>query len=253
MPAELWRPIVQKAGIEAHVFMPENTPDIFKEECKFYEAKLELVMGNISDCAKAIADRNEEWFNISTLKEPYRVEGKKTMAYEIAEQLNWELPDVIVYPTGGGTGLIGMWKAFDEMEELGWIGSGRPRMVCVQAENCKPLVNAFHQNKKEAHFFENASTLANGLCVPKAFADHLILDVLYESRGTAIAVTDMEMIRGVKQIAEDEGIFACPEGGALVIAIEKLVNTGWIEPGEQIVMINTGTGQKYIDSIQMAD
>ncbi len=238
-----------KAGIEAHVFMPSHTPDVFKKECQYFGAHLHLVDGNISDCAKAITDIDEDWFNVSTLKEPYRVEGKKTMAYEIVEQMNWQVPDVIIYPTGGGTGLIGMWKAFNEMEELGWIGPERPRMVAVQAENCRPIVNAFTEGRRDSDFYHNASTIANGMCVPKAFADHLVLDAIYESNGTAIAISDTEMISGIKKVGEHEGLFVAPEGGSLLIALEKLLKSGWIGREDRVVLVNTGSGYKYVQNI----
>lgn len=238
-----------KAGIEAHVFMPTHTPEVFKKECQYFGAHLELVDGNISDCAKAITERDEDWFNVSTLKEPYRVEGKKTMAYEIVEQMNWQVPEVIIYPTGGGTGLIGMWKAFDEMEELGWIGPERPRMVAVQAENCRPIVDAFSKGRRDSDFYENASTIANGMCVPKAFADHLVLNAIYESKGTAIAISDEEMIQGVKEIAKHEGLFVAPEGGSLLIALKKLLKSQWIKRDERVVIVNTGSGYKYVENL----
>ncbi len=171
------------------------------------------------------------------------------MAYEIVEQLNWQVPGVIIYPTGGGTGLIGMWKAFDEMEELGWIGSVRPRMVAVQAENCKPIVDTFHQGRTDSDFYENASTIANGMCVPKAFADHLVLKAIYESKGTAISVSDEEMILGVKEMAKEEGLFVAPEGGSLLIALKKLLMSGWITPDECVVLVNTGSGYKYVENL----
>jgi threonine synthase len=237
-----------KAGIEAHVFMPENTPDVFKKECEYFGAHLTLVKGLISDCGKIVEQRKGEegWFDVSTLREPYRIEGKKTMGYEIAEQMEWTLPDVIIYPTGGGTGLIGMWKAFDEMEQLGWIGSKRPRMIAVQSATCAPVVKAFEEGKKIMEFFSGAHTLASGLCVPKPYGDELILKVICQSNGLAVAVTDEEIIEGVKQLASAEGIFAAPEGGAVVAALYKLLDTKKISPDEKIVLLNTGSGYKYL-------
>ena len=217
-----------KAGLECHVFMPKDTPKVFRIECEAYGAKVGLVDGLIDDCGKIVAERKdaEGWFDVSTLKEPYRVEGKKTMGYEIAEQLGWTLPDVVVYPTGGGTGLIGMWKAFDEMEKLGWIGSARPRMVSVQAEGCAPIPKAFAEGRDVSVRFENAHTYASGLSVPKAYADYLILKILRESNGEAVVVTDDEMRRGVVELASHEGLFAAPEGGAAWEAVKQLVAAG---------------------------
>lgn len=238
------------AGIEAHVFMPLHTPTVFKKECEFFNAHLTLLQGTISDCGKKMEQQKiqEGWFDVSTLKEPYRLEGKKTMGYEIAEQLNWVLPDVIIYPTGGGTGLIGMWKAFDEMEALGWIGSERPRMFAVQASGCAPVVKAFKAGLHAMSFFDDAKTIANGLCVPKPFADALILKVLYESKGTALAVDDEEIINGVKTIAANEGMLVAPEGGAVYAALLQLLEQRLVSPQERIVLLNTGSGYKYIEN-----
>ncbi len=238
-----------KAGLECHVFMPKDTPKIFRIECEAYGAKVGLVDGLIDDCGKIVAQRKdaEGWFDVSTLKEPYRVEGKKTMGYEIAEQLGWTLPDVVVYPTGGGTGLIGMWKAFDEMEALGWIGPARPRMVCVQAEGCAPIPKAFAEGKDVSVRFENAHTYASGLRVPKAYADYLILKILRASKGEAVAVTDDEMRRGALELASYEGLFAAPEGGAAWVAVKKLAAEGKLDRGERIVVFDTGTGYKYVE------
>ena len=238
-----------KAGLECHVFMPKDTPKIFRIECEAYGAKVGLVDGLIDDCGKIVAQRKEAegWFDVSTLKEPYRVEGKKTMGYEIAEQLGWTLPDVVVYPTGGGTGLIGMWKAFDEMEKLGWIGPARPRMVSVQAEGCAPIPKAVAEGKDVSVRFENAATYASGLRVPKAYADYLILKILRASKGEAVTVTDDEMRRGVVELASHEGLFAAPEGGAAWEAVKKLVLAGKVDRGERIVVFDTGTGYKYVE------
>ena len=238
-----------KAGLECHVFMPTDTPKIFRIECEAYGAKVGLVDGLIDDCGKIVAQRKdaEGWFDVSTLKEPYRVEGKKTMGYEIAEQLGWTLPDVVVYPTGGGTGLIGMWKAFEEMEKLGWIGSKRPRMVSVQAEGCAPIPKAVAEGKDVSVRFENAHTYASGLRVPKAYADYLILKILRASKGEAVTVTDDEMRRGALELASLEGLFAAPEGGAAWEAVKKLVALGKVGKDERIVVFDTGTGYKYVE------
>jgi threonine synthase len=238
-----------KAGLECHVFMPRDTPKVFRIECEAYGAKVGLVDGLIDDCGRIVGERKdaEGWFDVSTLKEPYRVEGKKTMGYEIAEQLGWTLPDVVVYPTGGGTGLIGMWKAFDEMEALGWIGSARPRMVSVQAEGCAPIPKAVAEGKDVSVRFENAHTYASGLRVPKAYADYLILKILRASNGEAVTVSDDEMRRGVVELASHEGLFAAPEGGAAWEAVKKLVAQGKIGAGDRIVVFDTGTGYKYVE------
>ncbi len=238
-----------KAGLECHVFMPKDTPKVFRIECEAYGATVGLVDGLIDDCGRIVGERKdaEGWFDVSTLKEPYRVEGKKMMGYEIAEQMGWTLPDVVVYPTGGGTGLIGMWKAFEEMEKLGWIGSARPRMVSVQAEGCAPIPKAFAEGKDVSVRFENAHTYASGLRVPKAYADTLILEILRASKGEAVTVTDDEMRRGVGELASHEGLFAAPEGGAAWEAVKKLEAQGKVGAGERIVVFDTGTGYKYVE------
>ena len=238
-----------KAGLECHVFMPADTPKVFRIECEAYGARVTLVDGLIDDCGRLVAERKdaEGWFDVSTLKEPYRVEGKKTMGYELAEQMGWTLPEVVVYPTGGGTGLIGMWKAFDEMEVLGWIGPKRPRMVAVQAEGCAPIPRAFAEGKDVSARFENARTYASGLRVPKAYADYLILKILRVSKGEAVTVTDDEMRRGVVEMASSEGLYAAPEGGAAWIAVEKLLAAGKLDRGERVVVFDTGTGYKYVE------
>lgn len=239
-----------KAGMEAHIFMPADTPEANIIECRQTGANVTLIDGLITDCGKLVAERKEEegWYDVSTLKEPYRVEGKKTMGYELAEQFDWDLPDVIVYPTGGGTGLIGMWKAFDEMEELGWIGSKRPRMISVQSETCAPIVRAFEKGERFAAEFENAETIASGLRVPKAVGDFLILDAIRQSGGTAISVTDGELINAVSEIGRSEGIFAAPEGAACLPALRKLIANGMIKSGERVVLFNTGSGIKYLEA-----
>jgi threonine synthase len=243
------------AGIEAHIFMPQDVPLANLVECKSYGAHVTLVNGLISDCARIVNERKqaEGWFDISTLKEPFRVEGKKTMGYEVAEQLDWELPDAIFYPTGGGVGLIGMWKAFDEMEQLGWLASKkRPKMITVQAAGCAPVVKAWKENKTTAEMWQNARTDAAGLRVPKPYADYIILDILRQSGGTAVAVSDEEIFSGVKQWAGDEGIFASPEGAACLPAYQRLVREGFLKATDKVVLFNTGSGLKYIDVIAQA-
>ena len=239
-----------RAGMEAHIFMPSDTPRANIVECQQTGANITLVDGLITDCGKIVAERKdaEGWFDVSTLKEPYRVEGKKTMGYELAEQLNWELPDVIIYPTGGGTGLIGMWKAFDEMEQMGWIGSRRPRMVTVQSATCAPIVRAFENGERFADEFENAATVASGLRVPKAIGDFLILDAIRASGGTAVAVSDDELIDAVGEIGGATGIFAAPEGAACLPALRKLIADAAVNDHETVVLFNTGSGIKYIDA-----
>jgi threonine synthase len=243
-----------RAGIEAHVFMPKDTPAANQIEARQYGAKLTLVDGLINDCGRIIAERKaaEGWFDVSTLKEPYRVEGKKTMGYEIAEQLKWRLPDVIIYPTGGGTGLIGMWKAFAEMEEMGWTGPERPRMVSVQATGCAPIVRAFDAGKEAAEPWQNAKTIASGLRVPQAVADFLMLRALRESNGTALSVSDDEMLAQIPRVGRAEGIFFCPEGAACVAALRRLSHQGWIQPTDEVLIFNTASGLKYLDVIQAA-
>ena len=239
-----------RAGLGAYIFMPRDTPRANVIECEVAGAHVTLVDGLITDCGAEVARRKdtEGWFDVSTLKEPYRVEGKKTLGYELAEQSEWNLPDVIVYPTGGGTGLVGMWKAFDELQHLGWIGSKRPRMVSVQAAGCAPIVRAFEAGERFAKEFENATTVASGLRVPKAIGDFLILDAIRESGGTAITVTDDEMLEGSRELARTTGIFASPEGGACVPALRKLVARGDVKPDEKIVLFNTGSGIKYLEA-----
>jgi len=237
-----------KAGMECHVFMPADTPPVFRIECERYGAKVTLVDGLIDDCGRIVAERarREGWHDVSTLKEPFRVEGKKTMGYELAEDFGWTLPDAILYPTGGGTGLIGMWKAFDELEELGWIGSNRPRMFSVQAEGCAPIPKAFAEGKDVSEKFPNAHTYASGLRVPKAFADYLILRYVRDSGGSAIAVSDDAMRRACDEIGASEGIFAAPEGGAAWAAAKDLLAAGLLRADERIVLFNTGSGFKYL-------
>jgi threonine synthase len=239
-----------RAGLECFIFMPNDTPRANVVECKQTGAHVTLMAGLITDCGAEIARRKEAegWFDVSTLKEPYRVEGKKTLGYELAEQFYWELPDVIIYPTGGGTGLIGMWKAFDEMEQLGWIGSARPRMVTVQASGCAPIVRAFETGQRFAVEFPNAETVASGLRVPKAIGDFLILDAIRASKGTALAVTDEELIAATREIGAAEGIFCAPEGAACLPALRKLLAAGEVSADERIVLFNTGAGVKYLEA-----
>jgi threonine synthase len=239
-----------KAGIEAYIFMPSDTPKANIVECEQTGANVTLVDGLITDCGKIVAERKEAegWFDVSTLKEPYRVEGKKTMGYELAEQFDWTLPDVIMYPTGGGTGLIGMWKAFDEMEQMGWIGSKRPRMVSIQSETCAPIVRAFESGERFADEFENASTVASGLRVPKAIGDFLILDAIRASGGTAVSVTDAELVAAVGEIGAATGIFTAPEGAACLPALRKLIADDLVNEGETVVIFNTGSGIKYMEA-----
>ncbi len=237
------------ARLGAYLLMPRDTPRANIIECEVAGADVRLMDGLITDCGAEVArlKESEGWFDVSTLKEPYRVEGKKTLGYEIAEQLAWTLPDLIVYPTGGGTGLIGMWKAFDELQQLGWIGEKRPRMISVQAAGCAPIVRAFEAGDRFAEEFENAATVASGLRVPKAIGDFLILDAIRESEGTAVSVTDEELIEGARELARSEGIFASPEGGACVPAIRQLLARGAVKPDEKVVLFNTGSGIKYLD------
>jgi threonine synthase len=239
-----------RAGMEAHIFMPRDTPRANIVECQQTGAHVTLIDGLITDCGKIVAERKqtEGWFDVSTLKEPYRVEGKKTMGYELGEQLDWKLPDVILYPTGGGTGLIGMWKAFDEMEQMGWIDGKRPRMISVQSATCAPIVRAYENGERFADEFENASTVASGLRVPKAIGDFLILDAVRASGGTAVAVTDEELINAVGEIGAAEGIFCAPEGAACLPALRKLIGQGQVREGETVVIFNTGSGIKYLES-----
>ena len=239
-----------RAGLECFIFMPRDTPRANVVECELTGAHVTLMDGLITDCGAEVGRRKEAegWFDVSTLKEPYRVEGKKTLGYELAEQLNWKLPDVIIYPTGGGTGLIGMWKAFAEMEAMGWIGSKRPRMVTVQAAGCAPIVRAFEEGKRFADEFPNAATTASGLRVPKAIGDFLILDALRDSGGTAIAVTDEELLEATREIGSLEGIFCAPEGAACLPALRKLIDAGQVSESDRVVLFNTGSGVKYMES-----
>jgi threonine synthase len=239
-----------RAGLKSYIFMPRDTPRANVVECQQTGANVTLMDGLITDCGAEVGRRKEKegWFDVSTLKEPYRIEGKKTLGYELAEQMEWRLPDVIIYPTGGGTGLIGMWKAFDEMQQLGWIGSKRPRMVTVQAEDCAPIVHAFEEGHRFAEEFPNAATIASGLRVPKAIGDFLILDALRASGGTAVAVSDEELIHAVRDIGAVEGVFCAPEGAACLPALKQLLESGEIHKHESVVLFNTGAGVKYMEA-----
>ncbi len=240
------------AGLEAHIFMPKDVPLANRLESEYCGAKVTLVDGLISDCARMVAERKEKegWFDVSTLKEPFRVEGKKTMGYEVAEQLDWKLPDGIIYPTGGGVGLIGMWKAFEEMEQLGWIGSERPKMVTVQASGCAPIVKAWEAGKSASEMWTGAATLAAGLRVPKAYGDYLILDILKKSGGTAVAAIDDEIFAAMRQWASNEGVFAAPEGAASLVAYRNLRASGCFRLEDRVVLFNTGSAYKYLDVIE---
>ncbi len=252
------------AGIEAHIFMPKDVPIANRMECDYYGAHLTLVDGLISDCGRMVAERinqdrasgnRDGWFDVSTLKEPFRVEGKKTMGYEVAEQLGWRLPQAIVYPTGGGVGMIGMWKAFDEMEELGWIGPERPKMITVQAAGCAPIVKAWEAGKSASgtwtsEMWASAVTFAAGLRVPKAYGDYLILDILEKSDGTAVAASDEEILAAMRRWASVEGVFAAPEGAASLVAYQKLRASGFLRAEDKVVLFNTGSAYKYLDVIE---
>ena len=240
------------AGIEAHIFMPKDVPIANRIESEYFGAHVTLVDGLISDCARMVSERKERegWFDVSTLKEPFRIEGKKTMGYEVAEQLDWKLPEAIVYPTGGGVGMIGMWKAFEEMQQLGWIGSERPKMITVQAAGCAPIVRAWEEGKGASEMWTGAETFAAGLRVPKAYADYLILDILNKSGGAAVSATDDEILGAVRHWASVEGVFAAPEGAASLVAYRKLLANGFLRAEDTVVLFNTGTAYKYLDMMQ---
>jgi threonine synthase len=239
------------AGIEAHIFMPRDVPLANRVECVAYGAHLTLVDGLISDCGRMVAERKaaEGWFDISTLKEPFRVEGKKTMGYELVEQLGWEYPDAVFYPTGGGVGLIGMWKAFEEMEQLGWVTGKRPKMIAIQATGCAPVVRAFEQGATVSSMWQDAHTFASGLRVPKPYGDALILEILRASGGTAVALTDDQIFASLKDWANHEGVLLSPEGAAATAAYDHLLATGFLKAEDRVVLFNTGSGIKYVDVI----
>ncbi len=236
-----------RAGLEVHVFMPRNTPRTNLEECMVAGARVTRVDGLISDAAQFMAEagKGKDWFDVSTLKEPYRIEGKKTLGYELAEQFGWSLPDVILYPTGGGTGLIGMWKAFQEMQQLGWIEASRPRMVAVQSSGCAPIVQAFEKGQKESDYWPDADTIASGIRVPKALGDFLILEYIRASNGCAVSVTDQEIQEALLEVGNAEGVLMCPEGAACWAALKRLRALGWAASGDRIVVFNTASGHKY--------
>ena len=242
------------AGIRSVIVMPEDAAKITRNECAAAGADLYLVKGLISDAGKIVARSIEKngWYDASTLKEPYRIEGKKTMGYEIAEQFGWEVPDAILYPTGGGVGIIGIYKALKELQELGWISKDKlPKLISVQAEGCAPIVKAFNEGKKESEFFKDSETIAFGINVPKALGDFLVLEALYETNGTAVSVSDDEILQSLKELAVSEGIFVCPEGASLVAAVKKLVKEGFLKSEDKTVLLNTGAGIKYPDTLQI--
>jgi threonine synthase len=248
------------SGIEAHIFMPEDVPMANRIECHYYGAKVTLVDGLISDCARKVAELKEKpewskdgWFDVSTTKEPYRVEGKKTMGYEVAEQLGWKLPQGIIYPTGGGVGLLGMWKAFDEMEQLGFVGPERPNMISVQSAGCAPIVKAWDEGRASAEMWPNAATMASGLRVPKPYGDYLILDILKKSGGLALSASDTEILEATRHWARVEGVFAAPEGAASLVAYQKLLASGFFNADDSVVLFNTGSGLKYLDVLDTKD
>ena len=244
------------AGLESHIFMPKDAPEANVVECKAYGSDVNLIDGLISDCARIVGERKqaEGWFDVSSLKEPFRVEGKKTMGLEVAEQLGWRVPDAIFYPTGGGVGLIGMWKAFEELEQLGWLDSGtkRPKMIAIQAAGCAPIPKAFVEGKAVSEAWKDAHTFASGLRVPKAYGDYIILDIVRRSGGTAVAISDEEMLASMLDWARNEGMFLCPEGAAATAVYDKLIASGFLKPSDEVVIFNTGTGLKYIDVISKA-
>ena len=247
-------------GMEAHIFMPKDVPMANRIECYYYGAQVTLVDGLISDCARKVAElkkseswERDGWFDVSTTKEPYRVEGKKTMGYEVAEQLGWKLPQGIIYPTGGGVGLLGMWKAFDELEQLGFIGSERPNMISVQSSGCAPIVKAWDEGRASAEMWSNAATLASGLRVPKPYGDYLILDILKKSGGLALSATDAEILAATRHWAKVEGVFAAPEGAASLVGYQKLLDTCFFSPDDTVVLFNTGSGLKYLDVLDTKD
>src|SRR5580698_421187 len=239
------------AGIEAHIFMPKDVPLANQVECAAYGAHLTLVDGLISDCGRMVAERKaaEGWFDISTLKEPFRVEGKKTMGYELVEQMGWEYPDAVFYPTGGGVGLIGMWKAFEEMEELGWVTGKRPKMVAIQAAGCAPVARAYKEGADVSKMFENAATFAAGLRVPKPYGDYIILDVVRKSGGTVVDLPDETILNSLLDWSRNEGLLLSPEGAAATAAYDHLIETGFLKPSDRVVIFNTGSGNKYTDVI----
>ena len=247
-----WAAYCAAAAIKAVIVMPQAAPAINRKECAIAGAKLFLVNGLISDAGKIVsrAIAEQGWYDASTLKEPYRIEGKKTMGLEIAEQFGWQVPDVIIYPTGGGVGIIGIYKALKELQQIGWISEKLPRLVAVQAAGCAPIVKAWEEKKKESEFWQNAHTIAFGITVPKAIGDFLVLEALYETNGCAVAVQDEDILKAQKMLASTEGVFVCPEGAATLSASVKLAESGWIKDKDKVVLLNTGTGLKYPDTVQ---
>lgn len=248
-----WSLYSARAGIRSYIVMPEDAPAIPRNECAIGGAKLFLVRGLISDAGKIVgrAVKKHGWFDASTLKEPYRIEGKKTMGFEIAEQLGWKAPDVILYPTGGGVGIIGIYKGLRELQEMGWINEKMPRLVAVQATGCAPIVKAWEEGKTESEFWEKSTTIAFGINVPKAIGDFLVLDAIYQTKGCAVAVGDDELLKAQASLASEEGVFICPEGAATLAAAIRLLREGWISPDEKVVLLNTGTGLKYPETIKI--
>ena len=243
-----------RGGLESYVFMPKDAPEANKKECQVLGSHLSLVDGLIGDAGRISQEKaqKEGLFDLSTLREPYRAEGKKTMALELAMDLGWQAPDAILYPTGGGTGIVGMWKAFQELQHLGWIDSPQPKFISVQAEGCQPIVKAFREGAQQAEPWPNASTIAHGLRVPAVFADYIILRVIQETGGTALAVTDSEMVEAMGELGSTEGVFACPEGAATLVGLKRLLQEDYFNGDETIVLMNTGSGLKYLDLINNA-
>ncbi len=248
-----WSAYAARAGIGCVVAMPQDAPLLTQQECSLFGARTYLVKGLISDAGAIIGRAVERygWFDASTLKEPYRIEGKKTMGLELAMQLGWRVPDAVLYPAGGGVGLIGIWKAFEELEAMGWIGPERPKMIAVQSEGCAPLVRAFEEGRRDSDFWEGAQTLAGGIRVPKALGDFLVLDALYESGGRAVAVSDEQILEALRLVARTEGLFICPEGAACVAAVSSMIGDGHLDPADEIMIINTGTGLKYSEVVDV--
>ena len=242
------------AGIEAHIFMPKDVPLANQVECVAYGASMTLVDGLISDCARIVAERKEQegWFDLSTLKEPFRVEGKKTMGYELVEQLGWEYPDAVFYPTGGGVGLIGMWKAFEELEELGWVKGRRPKMIAIQSAGCAPVARAYEAGAEVSQMWQNAATFAAGLRVPKPYGDYIILDIVRKSGGTVVALPDETILASLRDWASQEGILLSPEGAAATAAYDHLLASGFLSESDRVVLFNTGSGNKYTDVLGRA-
>jgi threonine synthase len=248
-----WALYCARAGIKCYIVMPEDAPAIPRNECAMSGAELYLVRGLISDAGKIVgrAVKRHGWYDASTLKEPYRIEGKKTMGFELAEQLGWQVPDVILYPTGGGVGIIGIYKGLRELQEMGWIGEKMPRLVAVQATGCAPIVKAWEEKRAESEFWQNSSTVAFGINVPKALGDFLVLEAIYKTNGCAVTVGDDELLRAQVTLAAEEGVYVCPEGAATLSATIRLLKEGWIKADEKVVLLNTGTGLKYPETVKI--